>query len=282
MKIAFILGSIVRAQPDAGAPGGHSTTSATAFERQLICEARALPGQDNIYGSLSSPIYSSSSVNGRHTIYWLYRHGLDQQPILPHRINYCANFYALHQLGVRAVFALNAMGSLDQSVPPGTHVVPDQLIDYTWGRRQTMFDIRSVPTDIFPAGHVDFTLPFSDRFRQAWLDSFDQAGLSAHDGGVCAVTQGPRLESKAEIARLASDGCHFVNMTLCPEAALARELKMDYLCSGFICNWAAGMNGASLIDVGQCERFARAGLTQLAQLIDLIHQEHQCFEVGLD
>ncbi|NBB91627.1 MAG: S-methyl-5'-thioinosine phosphorylase [Gammaproteobacteria bacterium] len=164
------------------------------------------------------------------------RHGRPHR-IPPHRVNYRANIDALHRLGVDRIIAVNAVGSMDPRCGPGALVVPDQLIDYTWGRLHSFSD-----DDIAPLRHIEFAEPFAGSTRTALLEAARRAGLRCHDGGCVAVTQGPRLETAAEIRRMSRDGATLVGMTTMPEAALAREAGMDYASLCVVANAAAGMD----------------------------------------
>src|SRR6056297_11590 len=150
-------------------------------------------------------------------LWFLARHG-DPHRVPPHKINYRANVHALKVLGVDSVLALNAVGGLTAELPAGSMVAPDQIIDYTWGRAHTFSDGGSAPLK-----HIDFTRPFDGQLRSRLLVAAPQAGHEVVDGGCHAVTQGPRLETAAEVARLASEGNDMVGMTSLREAAMARE-----------------------------------------------------------
>ena len=187
---------------------------------------------DTPFGALSAPI-----VRGRwhgREVAFLARHGTGHS-LYPHQINYRANLWALAHHEPRRVVAINAVGSLDRRFSPGSLAVPDQLIDYTWGREATYFgELPDIPM------HVDFTDPYDPGLRQALL----AAGGLAPASVVLGVTQGPRLETAAEIRRLGVDGCHLVGMTGMPEAVLARELGLPYASLCVIANWAAGFGEA--------------------------------------
>ncbi len=172
----------------------------------------------------------------------LARHG-EHHDIPPHRINYRANLKALKLLGAEAVIALNTVGVIPARPYPGQLAVPQQLIDYTWGRPQTLFDGGAEGLD-----HVDFTEPFSDDLRRALIAAAADAEVECHDGGVYGVTQGPRLETAAEVDRFERDGVDFLGMTAMPEAALARELGLGYACLSLIVNRAAGRGAAAIHD----------------------------------
>jgi 5'-deoxy-5'-methylthioadenosine phosphorylase len=165
---------------------------------------------------------------------FLARHG-DGHTIAPHRINYRANIHALHAQGVRDVIALATVGGIRDELGPGTLVVPDQIIDYTHGRENTFFDgaVRALQ-------HIDFTRPFHGVMRSRLLQAGTAAGETLYDGGVYGATQGPRLETAAEINRMAQDGADVVGMTGMPEAALAREMGLDYAMLCIVVNAAAG------------------------------------------
>lgn len=171
---------------------------------------------------------------GTQKVFFLARHGAEHS-LAPHEINYRANLAALRQLGVDSVIALNTVGVIPVTPAPGSLALPDQLIDYTWGREHTIHDSRS--GNVL---HVEFTEPFSNELRGALLEHALHEGLDCFDGGVYACTQGPRLETAAEIDRLERDGAHFVGMTAMPEAVLARELGLDYVCLCLIVNYGAG------------------------------------------
>lgn len=189
---------------------------------------------------------------------FLARHGRDHT-IAPHAVNYRANVWALREAGVDGVIAVNAVGGISDTFAPGTLAVPDQLIDYSWGRAHSYFDGSGQPLQ-----HVDFTAPYSPAMRELLLRAAGTAGLDVRDGGVYAVTQGPRLETAAEIDRLARDGCDIVGMTGMPEAALARELGLEYACCAVVVNRAAGRGG----DIhGELERWVAQGMTAARRLL---------------
>lgn len=179
---------------------------------------------------------------GAVTAWFLSRHG-DGHDIAPHRINYRANIDALSAVGCRRLIALNAVGIVGDRVAPGGLLLPDQLIDYTWGRESSFFDGTVEPLD-----HVDVTEPFSAGLRGELLAAAAAAGMALADGGTYGVTQGPRLETRAEVDRLARDGVEVIGMTAMPEAALARERGLDYACVALVVNRAAGRGTAPIHD----------------------------------
>lgn len=164
----------------------------------------------------------------------LRRHG-DEHSIPPHAINYRANLSALKDLGVESVIALNTVGVISDVRESGQVAVPEQILDYTWGREHTIYDGSDGKVE-----HLDFTVPFCSRLRSDLLTAAKGGGVDCHDGGVYAATQGPRLEAAAEIDRLERDGADYVGMTAMPEASLALELGLEYACLAMIVNRAAG------------------------------------------
>jgi 5'-methylthioadenosine phosphorylase/5'-methylthioinosine phosphorylase len=186
------------------------------------------------YGRTSAPLIRGR-INGQ-PITFLARHGAQHQ-LAPHRINYRANIQALADAGCSAVVALGAVGGLHESCPPGTLCLPDQLIDYTHGRAQTFYDDQADGVE-----HVDFTEPYSQPLRRKLLDAAAATGIALRDGGTYGVTQGPRLETAAEVRRLMRDGCDLVGMTAMPEAALAHERELHYATLAFVVNWGAGLS----------------------------------------
>jgi len=187
---------------------------------------------DTPFGSPSAPLYQRKI--GEHDVMALARHG-DTHAIPPHAINYRANIAALKRLGVTSLIGLNTVGVISSIRDGGQIGVPDQLIDYTWGREHTYFDGGDDGVR-----HIDFTEPFSDTLRQRLLAAAAAAGVDCYDGGVYAATQGPRLETAAEIDRLERDGADYVGMTGMPEAILAAELDIDYAQLVLVVNKAAG------------------------------------------
>jgi purine nucleoside phosphorylase len=168
-------------------------------------------------------------------LFFLPRHG-ERHEIPPHAVNYQANIDAFRQLRVEGVIAVNAVGGISNGNQPGTLTVPDQLIDYTWGRAHT-FSMTSAD-DLL---HAEFAGPFDGRLRSKLLKAAATAQVDVTDGGCIGVTQGPRLETTAEIRRFERDGCDLVGMTTMPEAALAREAGLDYASLCINANWAAGL-----------------------------------------
>lgn len=201
------------------------------YALETLRDARTL-AVDTPYGEPSGRI--RVGFIGDRRVAFLARHG-EEHHLPPHRINYRANVWALHAIGARDVLAVNAVGGITDAYAPAALGVPDQLIDYSWGRIGTYCE--EAGTAVI---HVDMTEPYSPPLRARLLRAARDARVAVADGGCYAVTQGPRLETRAEIVRLRRDGCDLVGMTGMPEAALARELELEYACLALVANWAAG------------------------------------------
>ncbi|MEK6736266.1 MAG: S-methyl-5'-thioinosine phosphorylase [Pseudomonadota bacterium] len=184
------------------------------------------------YGEPSGPLTFGKIRD--HEIVFLARHG-HGHTIPPHAINYRANLWALHSFNPTRVVAVASVGGIRADLTPGRMVIPNQIIDYTHSRKFTFFD----DTDK-RVTHIDFTIPYCQRMREQLLQAARQAQVEIIDGGVYAATQGPRLETAAEINRLERDGADMVGMTGMPETALARELGLNYATIAIVANYAAG------------------------------------------
>jgi 5'-methylthioadenosine phosphorylase len=171
---------------------------------------------------------------GSKEVVFLARHGYGHT-IPPHKVNYRANMWALQHVNATAVISVASVGGIRPDFGPGSLIVPDQILDYTWGRESTYFDGGEMPVR-----HVDFTHPYDPALRQRLLAAAEAAGEPVFDGGVYATTQGPRLETAAEIDRLERDGADVVGMTGMPEAVLARELDLAYAAINVVANFGAG------------------------------------------
>ena len=176
---------------------------------------------------------------GGHEVVFLARHGYGHT-IPPHRINYRANMWALREAKVECVLAVASVGGIRADFGPGVLVAPDQIVDYTHSRAQTYFEGAETPVT-----HIDFTWPYTPAIRQRLLSAAAACGEQVHDGGVYGAAQGPRLETAAEIRRMQRDGCDLVGMTGMPEAALARELGLQYACLSVVVNHAAGLGDSA-------------------------------------
>lgn len=211
------------------------------------------------YGAPSDSIVEGRLANRR--VLFLARHG-EGHGLAPHEINYRANLWALKHLGAQRILAVNAVGGIGERMPPRALALPDQLIDYTWGRAHTYFGEGGA------VEHVDMTWPYDRAWRSALLAAARQAGVDVVDGGTYGATQGPRLETAAEIRRLARDGCDLVGMTGMPEAALARELDLSYACIAIVANWAAGCGDQAEITLEEVLSNVEAATAQLPALIE--------------
>ncbi len=184
------------------------------------------------YGEPSGPL-TFGSIGGKQVAF-VARHGYGHT-IPPHLVNYRANLFALQSVGVTQIVSVASVGGIRSDMGPGVLVAPHQIIDYTWGREMSFQSGGDGPVV-----HVDFTDPYDAGVRQLLLESARKIGESVHDGAVYATTQGPRLETAAEITRLERDGADIVGMTGMPEAGLARELDLPYAALCVVANWAAG------------------------------------------
>jgi len=176
-------------------------------------------------------------------------------------VNYRANCWALKELGVGQVIAVAAVGGIRSDMAPGDLAIPDQLIDYTWGRGHTFFE-----DDLESVTHIDFTAPYHPSVRQALLSGAEAARIEVRSDGTYGATQGPRLETAREIDRMERDGCDMVGMTGMPEAVLARELEMHYATCAVVANWAAGRGGAE-ITMKSIERHLGDGMSKVGRLL---------------
>jgi len=184
------------------------------------------------FGEPSGPL-TLGRLGGREVLF-LARHG-DAHSIAPHQINYRANIQALKDAGATQIAAVATVGGIRREFGPGALVVPDQIIDYSWGRASTFFDGPGAKVT-----HIDFTEPYTAALRARILAAAKACGEVVADGACYGNTQGPRLETAAEIARMERDGADLVGMTAMPEAALAREAGLDYAAIAVVANHAAG------------------------------------------
>lgn len=219
------------------------------------------------YGKPSTPLVYGQ-INAVDIIF-LARHGEDHS-IPPHRVNYRANLFALHEAGVEDIIAVAAVGGIHEDMAPGVIALPDQVIDYTWGRKQTFFD-----DNLDHVTHIDFTNPYCETLRSRLLDAAEACGVAVADGGVYGATQGPRLETAAEIDRMQRDGCTLVGMTGMPEASLARELELCYASCAVVANQAAGRGDAE-ISMTEIEATLDMAMKQVRALLSrFIEEEYE-------
>lgn len=224
------------------------------------------------WGDISQPIVEGK-LHGNE-LFYLARHGVGQR-IPPHCINYRANIWALRELGVTAIIAVNAVGGIGAMAEPGQLLLPDQLIDYTWGREHSFFDGSSEPLT-----HIDFTYPYDRELRAGLLAAGLAQGLQIAERGTYGVTQGPRLETAAEVERLRRDGCDVVGMTGMPEAALAAELQLAYAAVCLVVNPAAGI-GTEPITVASMGAVLEQGVNRIGGLLSGFLQSRAHAAAGL-
>jgi 5'-methylthioinosine phosphorylase len=225
------------------------------------------PGLENVSRRAMETPYGAASGEvvlgdfGGKRLAFLARHG-ESHTLAPHKVNYRANLWALHALGARRVIGVNAVGGIRADMGPRVLVVPDQLIDYTHGRITSFCDAEGAEVR-----HIDFSEPYTASLRQALLQAAGRAGIAVIDGGCYGATQGPRLETRAEIARMKRDGCDLVGMTGMPEAALARELELDYACLALVANFAAGCGDEAEISIEEIFAHLAAATAQVPILL---------------
>ena len=213
---------------------------------------------DTPYGDASSAL-TFGSYAGKQVIF-LARHG-DDHSILPHKVNYCANLAALQQAGATQVIAVCAVGGIRADMSPGSISIPDQLIDYTCDRRHTIHENAS---DF--AAHIDFTEPYCASLRAQLIAAAGKSGVDIITSATYGATQGPRLETAAEINRMERDGCHIVGMTGMPEAAIARELGLCYAVIALSVNYAAGRE-AGPIEMQAIKQTLKEGMGRVRSVL---------------
>ena len=210
------------------------------------------------YGEPSGPLVYGL-LHGKEIVF-LARHGFTHR-LPPHRINYRANIWMLKKEGINQMISVNAVGSMNNNCPPETLVLPDQIIDYTYGREHTFY-----ADDLAKVVHIDFSCPYSEKLRNVLIQAGENTGIHPLQSAVYGCTQGPRLETAAEIQRLVRDGCDLVGMTGMPEAALAKEMSMEYASISVVANWAAGIKDKS-ISMEQIEEATSKGMQRVKLLL---------------
>jgi 5'-methylthioadenosine phosphorylase/5'-methylthioinosine phosphorylase len=225
-----------------------------------------IPGLDSIeHHAVKTPFGNASAdfITGqlnKRSVVFLARHG-NPHTIAPHQINYRANIWGLKALGVEQIIAVAAVGGITQAMHPELIAIPKQLIDYTYGRKHTFFEDSS---DMVT--HIDFTHPYTEHLRARLISTAQHLQLEICEFGVYGATQGPRLETAAEILRMEKNGCDLVGMTGMPEAALARELGIEYASLCVVANWAAGKSSEA-ITMQQIEKHLDKGMANVSQLL---------------
>jgi 5'-methylthioadenosine phosphorylase/5'-methylthioinosine phosphorylase len=210
------------------------------------------------YGPPSAD-FITGEYNQKEVIF-LARHG-NPHTIAPHKINYRANIWGLKHLGVENIIAVAAVGGITPEMAPAHIAIPDQIIDYSHSRLHTFFEDEN-----YPVTHIDFTYPYNRALRAALIIAAKNAEINISPIGTYGCTQGPRLETAAEIKRMEKDGCDLVGMTGMPEASLAKELEMNYAAISVIANWAAGKT-AGEITMAEIERHLHNGMIKVANLL---------------
>lgn len=209
-------------------------------------------------GDTSAPLVFGELMG--HPVVFLARHGHPHK-LPPHKVNYRANLLALKDAGVTEIIAVNAVGGISPAMEAQAICIPDQIIDYTHGREDTFFDGVYKPLD-----HIDFTYPYDEMLASHLFFAAESKGVLTQKGGVYGATQGPRLETIAEIKRLEKDGCDVVGMTGMPEAVLARELGLPYACLALVVNRAAGKSD-NLITMDDIRKTLDLGMYKVQSII---------------
>lgn len=212
---------------------------------------------DTLWGEPSARVRRTRFPAGEALL--LARHG-EGVHFAPHAINYRANVDALRQAGATAIVALHTAGGIAAHLGAGSLLVPDQVVDYTYGRALTYSRDDAV-------NHIEFAEPFDGALRARLLQAAHHLSIPLHDGGTYGCTQGPRLETAAEINRLERDGCDVVGMTAMPEAALARELDLPYASLCVVVNPAAGRGSITFAEI---RRLAREAAQRMTLLLDAL------------
>jgi 5'-deoxy-5'-methylthioadenosine phosphorylase len=235
-----------------GGTGLTQINGLTITGQQCVETPFGAPSAEFVFGEL----------NGKQLIF-LARHG-NPHRIPPHKINYRANIWGLKHLGVTDVIAVAAVGGIGPEMAPAKIAVPKQIIDYTYGREHTFF-----ADDLEHVTHIDFTEPYTPDLRKRIIKAAENAGIDITANGTYGCTQGPRLETVAEIKRMAQDGCDLVGMTGMPEAALARELEMAYANISVVANWGAGIVEGE-ITMAEIEKNLHLGMSNAIELLKAI------------
>jgi 5'-methylthioadenosine phosphorylase len=196
-------------------------------------------------------------------VVFLARHGYGHT-IPPHEVNYRANIWALKEQKVEGVISVASVGGIRADMKPGVIAVPHQILDYTWGRKNTYFEGGEQPVT-----HIDFTEPYSAQLRRRILEAARACGETVIEDAIYATSQGPRLETAAEVDRLERDGADVVGMTGMPEAALARELELEYATIAVVANSAAGRaDSLHGIRLEQIEQVLQESLARVRRVIE--------------
>ena len=235
--------------------GGTGLTSIKGF-KQTKEETISTP-----YGTASAPLITGELFGEKFC--FIARHGTNHT-IPPHKINYRANIWLLKNAGVEKVISVNAVGGIRSDMQPSALIIPDQIIDYTTSRINTFNE-----EDLTNVVHIDFTQPFCEELRQSIINVANSKNINIISEGTYAATEGPRLETAAEVNRLERDGCDLIGMTCMPEAALAREQGLCYASISVVANLAAG-RGTEDLNMDMIEQNLNEGLERVHQLIETV------------
>jgi 5'-methylthioadenosine phosphorylase len=239
--------------------GGTGLTNLANLEitrREVVRTPYGEPSGHLTFGEITAP-----GLHSKAEVIFLARHGYGHT-IPPHEVNYRANIWALQAVGVTRVLAVNSVGGVAADLGPGEIAVPDQIIDYTSGRKHTFFEGDK------PVTHIDFTFPYCNLARLLYLAAAKAVGVTVVENGVLGVTQGPRLETLAEVNRMERDGCTMVGMTSMPEASLARELGLSYATLALSMNHAAGRGtSAQGIKLEDADAVLKVGMEKIRTLL---------------
>ena len=233
-----------------GGTGFSSLKMLEITHREMVSTPYGLPSAPIIFGEICGK-----------KVAFLARHG-GGHTIPPHKVNYCANIWALQSVGAKKIIAIAAVGGIRGDMSPGKLAFPDQIIDYTSSRQTTFFEDK-----LSQVTHIDFTYPYNRPLRNLLIKVATENNLDACEDGTYGATQGPRLETAAEITRMERDGCAMVGMTGMPEAALARELDVRYACCAVIANWAAGKSKGE-ITMEDIELNLKGGMDKVHLLLE--------------
>jgi len=230
-------------------------TGLTSLEQLEIIQQETI---ETPYGAPSSDLSYGNICDKK--VVFLARHGFAHN-IPPHMVNYRANIWALKNAGVSTIISVNAVGGISAAMAPGVMVLPNQIIDYTYGREHTFF-----AENLEHVTHIDFTSPYTQEITEALFNIAEKEDIPVVMGATYAATQGPRLETAAEIQRLKRDGCDIVGMTGMPEAALAKELGVKYASCSVVANWGAGISDEE-ITMEKIEQVLEYGMKKAKNLV---------------
>ncbi|HEV2429280.1 MAG TPA: S-methyl-5'-thioadenosine phosphorylase [Thermoplasmata archaeon] len=237
-----------------GVIGGSGVTSLFGTER------RSSHRVGTPWGAPSGPI-ESGSIGGTPVLF-LARHGPDHT-IPPHRVNYRANIDALRSLGAETILALNSVGSLKEDLPPGTFVLPDQFVDWTKQRPTTFYDGGQVH-------HVSLADPFCPRLLKAAERAGRARGHPFVPGKTYVCVEGPRFSTRAE-SRLFRTFADVIGMTLVPEATLARERALCYVCLAMVTDFDVWAEHP--VEADQIVRTMRENVGRMGEILSALIPE---------